>query len=98
MRWRLAEADYRVRREVQQAQAELDRLVASRAPAGPPSVATAPASPLDLNTVEVGTELGVNGELLRLLERLAGLVDRRELLRLGGVGDDHRFGCLDQPG
>ncbi len=75
-----AEADYRARCEVQQARAELDRLTASRAPAGPPE------GPLDPNTVETCTELGVSGELadalLRLIERLAGLIGRRELLRL----------------
>ncbi|MGH3754344.1 MAG: helix-turn-helix domain-containing protein [Pseudonocardiaceae bacterium] len=69
-----AEADYRARCEVQQARAELDRLTAS------------PANPLDPNTVEAGTDLSVSGELagelLRLVERLAGLIDRRELLRL----------------
>ena len=84
----VAEADYRARCEVQQAQAELDRLRASRAPSGPPSIAAAPASPFDPNTVEVWTELGVSGELagelLRLMERLAGLMDRRELLGLVG--------------
>ncbi len=71
-----AEVDYLARCEVQQAQAELDRLMASRAPAGPPG------GPLDPNTVEAGTELDGSGELLRLIERLARLIDRRKLLRL----------------
>ncbi|MGH3875316.1 MAG: helix-turn-helix domain-containing protein [Pseudonocardiaceae bacterium] len=77
-----AETDYRARCEVQQAQAELDRLTAS------------PASPLDPNTVEAGTDLGVGGELLRLMERLAELMDRRELLRLVGWAATTAAGAL----
>jgi transcriptional regulator with XRE-family HTH domain len=37
-----AEADYRARCEVQEARAELDRLMASRASAEPPSIAASP--------------------------------------------------------
>jgi transcriptional regulator with XRE-family HTH domain len=66
-----AEVDYRARCEVRQVREELDRLLAPRAPAG------SPAGPVDPNTVEVD----VSGELLRLLERLARLVDRRTLMR-----------------
>ncbi|MGH3792599.1 MAG: hypothetical protein ACRDQ9_17755 [Pseudonocardiaceae bacterium] len=77
-----AETDYRARRAVQQAQAELDRLTASPTSAGT-------ASPLDPHTVDAGTELGVSGELagelLRLMERLAKLMPcRRQLLHLLG--------------
>jgi hypothetical protein len=74
-----AEADYRARCEVQEARAELDRLMASRASAEPPSIAASPRGPLDPNTVEAGAGLGVSGELLRLMERLARLMDRRKL-------------------
>ena len=93
-----AEADYRARCEVQEARAELDRLMASRAPAEPPSIAASPGGPLDPNTVEAGAGLGVSGELagelLRLMERLAGLVDRRKLMRLAGWATTTAAGAL----
>src|SRR5918997_2813406 len=92
------EADYRARCEVQEARAELDRLMASRASAEPPSIAASPGGPLDPNMVEAGAGLGVSGELagelLRLMERLAGLVDRRKLMRRAGWATATAAGAL----
>ncbi len=77
-----AEADYRARREVQEARVELDRLMVSRAP----------------NTVKAWAGLGVSSELaselFRLMKRLAELMDRRELLRLVGWATTTAAGAL----
>jgi hypothetical protein len=69
--------------ELDQARVELGRRLAA-----------SPRGPLDPNTVEAGAGLGVSGELLRLMERLAGLVDRRKLMRLAGWATTTAAGAL----